>query len=123
MAPMLLAMTLLACTSGPDLNKGKAEMVVSPARVDFGEVVLRNYVTVRVRLQNEGYGTLLVDDVALGDGTSPDFAVVSFPEEVRHGEEGYVGTDRYPRPMFRSLFECFFASDTGAMLAHLDGFL
>lgn len=87
---MLLALTLLACTSGPDLNKGKAEMVVSPARVDFGEVVLRNYVTVRVRLQNEGYGTLLVEDVALGDGTSPDFAVVSFPEEVRHGEEAYV---------------------------------
>ncbi len=81
---------LLACTDGPALNAGKPEMVISPARADFGEVVLGNYVSLGLRVTNEGYGDLLFEDVALGDGTSPDFAVAAFPEVLGHGDEGLL---------------------------------
>lgn len=81
---------LLACTDGPALNTGKPEMVVTPARVDFGEVVLGNQSTLGVRVQNDGYGDLRFESVALGEGTSLDLAVVAFPEVLGHGEEGVL---------------------------------
>jgi hypothetical protein len=81
---------LLACTEGPSLNAGKPEMVVTPARVDFGEVVLGNQSTLGVRVRNDGYGDLLFESVALGEGTSPDFVVVAFPEALGHDEEGVL---------------------------------
>jgi hypothetical protein len=81
---------LFACTSGPDLNAGKPELVVSPARVDFGEVVVGNFVKLGLRVQNEGYGDLVVESATLGDGTSLDFAVAAVPEGVGHNEEGVL---------------------------------
>ncbi len=37
-------------------------------------------------------------------------------------EEGYLGTDQFPRAEFSELIECFYASDTRAMLALLSRF-
>lgn len=34
-------------------------------------------------------------------------------------EDGYIGTDQYPRSELKTLFDCFFTSDTQAMLALL----
>jgi hypothetical protein len=85
---MLLA--LLACTDDPQLNAGKPELVVTPASVDFGEVVVGNYVSLGLTVRNEGYGDLLFESVALGEGTSPDFAVDEWPAELGHGDEGVL---------------------------------
>jgi hypothetical protein len=37
-------------------------------------------------------------------------------------EDGYIGTDQYPRSEIPTLFQCFFSSDTEAMLALLGKF-
>ncbi|MDP2316735.1 MAG: choice-of-anchor D domain-containing protein [Pseudomonadota bacterium] len=85
-----MLLLLLACTDGPALNAGKPEMVVTPARADFGEVVLGNQSALGMRVRNDGYGDLQFESVALGDGTSLDFAVVAFPEALGHDEEGVL---------------------------------
>ncbi|HEY5812698.1 MAG TPA: hypothetical protein VIT23_08590 [Terrimicrobiaceae bacterium] len=37
-------------------------------------------------------------------------------------EEGYIGTDQYPRSELKALLDCFFTSDTQAMLSLLQRF-
>ncbi len=65
-------------------------MSVTPARADFGEVVLGNQSTLGLTFRNDGYGDLLVESVELDSAGSADFTVVSFPTELGHGDEGLL---------------------------------
>jgi hypothetical protein len=85
-----MLLLLSACTDGPALNAGKPEMVVTPARVDFGEVVLGTEAKLGLRVRNDGYGDLTFESVLPGDGASLDFGVVAFPEALGHDEEGVL---------------------------------
>ncbi len=56
-------------------------------------------------------------------GVAYNFPAPSSPFGVIYEEEeAYIGTDQYPRGEIHTLLECFFASDTEAMLAHLEAF-
>lgn len=85
-----MLLLLLACEDGPGLNAGKADLVVTPARVDFGEVVIGNQSEVGLAVRNDGYGTLQFESITIGEGSSLDFSVSSYPEELGHGEEGIL---------------------------------
>jgi hypothetical protein len=87
MDPMLFVL-LAACGDGPTLNAGKPEMVVTPAQMNFGEVVLGNKGEIGLTVRNDGYGDLQFDSVVLDDASSADFSVVSFPDTLGHNEEG-----------------------------------
>jgi hypothetical protein len=54
-------------------------------------------------------------------GVAYNFPSASSPFGVSYeNEEGYIGTDQYPRTGIDALFECFFTSDTQAMLSLLE---
>jgi hypothetical protein len=52
-----------------------------------------------------------------------NFPMPASPFGVSYDDDGYIGTDQYPRAKLQALFECFFISDTKAMLALLTPFL
>ncbi len=57
-------------------------------------------------------------------GVAYNYPAASSPFGVSYEEEeGYIGTDQYPRSKFRTLLECFFTSDTQSMIAHLEPFI
>ncbi|MDP2306434.1 MAG: choice-of-anchor D domain-containing protein [Pseudomonadota bacterium] len=85
-----MLLLLLACTDGPALNAGKPELVVTPARADFGEVVLGDQSRLGMRVKNQGYGDLTFESVVAGVGGSPDFVVIAFPALLGHDEEGVL---------------------------------
>jgi hypothetical protein len=51
-------------------------------------------------------------------GLAYNFPSASSP--FGENEEGYIGTEQYPRTEIDILFECFFTSDTQAMLSLLE---
>jgi hypothetical protein len=54
-------------------------------------------------------------------GLAYNFPSASSPFGVSYeNEEGYIGTDQYPRAEIEALFECYFTSDTQAMLSLLE---
>lgn len=71
---------LLACQSQNGLVKGTPSLVVQPADIAFGEVVVGRQSEIGITLENRGYGALAVEDLALDPLSSPDFELVSYPE-------------------------------------------
>ena len=56
-------------------------------------------------------------------GVGYNYPAPSSPFGVNYEEEeGYIGTDQYPRERIHDLLQCFFISDTKSMLNHLEEF-
>jgi hypothetical protein len=55
-------------------------------------------------------------------GVAYNFPLPASPFEVDYLEEGYIGTDQVPREELRTLIECFYTSDSDAMLSLLATF-
>ncbi len=86
----LLPLLLVGCDPDQQLNVAEPELVVEPATVDFGEVVLGTYAEVGAVVRNEGLGTLRIDGAALQAGSSVDLNIISWPEELAAHEEGLL---------------------------------
>ena len=93
---MLLAL-LLACTNDGGLNQGTPILEVSPPQINFEEVVTGIQKEVEVVVTNGGYGHLDFNAVRLNALSSPDFTVLSWPEEgLGAHEEGRLGVRYAP---------------------------
>lgn len=86
----LLLPLLAACDPDQELHAAEPELVMEPATVEFGEVVLGTYAEVGAVVRNEGLGTLRIDGAELESGSSADLSLVSWPEELPAGDEGLL---------------------------------
>ena len=88
---------LLACSDPSNLNLHDPQIVLSPASMGFAEVVVGNRLELGVTVRNEGYGSLLFDEVSLDGMSSPDFQVMSWPDAgLGHDEEGVLSVAYAP---------------------------
>lgn len=85
---------LLVACNDPSVSKGAPELKVTPASVDFGEVVIGNQLDVGMKVENAGLGFVTITDASVV-ATSADFSVVDVPTEpLGGGDEGLL-TLRY----------------------------
>lgn len=86
-----LSLLLLAgCDPDQALNTAEPSVVVEPATVDFGEVVLGMYGEIGAVVRNDGLGTLTISGAELESGSSSDFTLISWPESLKAHEEGLL---------------------------------
>lgn len=86
----MLASLLLACVES-GITAGVPALVVDPADVDFGNVVVGAESTLGLALRNEGVGRLTVIGAELEAGSSPDFRLAEVSESVDGNATGSLG--------------------------------
>lgn len=93
---MWTLLALAACQNQNDLVKSEPDLVVQPASIDFGEVVVGHRSDIGITLKNEGYGRLDVASAGLVDLSSADFVITEVPAEVEPRSEAYLAVRYTP---------------------------
>jgi len=89
MRPLLL-FVLVGCDPDNQLAVAEPELVVEPATIDFGEIVVGDYGEIGAVVRNDALGTLKIDGAEFESGASADLQVLSWPEELEAGKEGLL---------------------------------
>lgn len=91
----LVLVLLPAC--GPDygVKAGKPKLVLSATTIDFNEVVVGQQATIGVTAENDGMGTLDIEDARLADTTSANFDLLVLDKTVLNPGESTEIKVRY----------------------------
>lgn len=91
----MIFLLLTACVDNA-VHAGLPKADVSPASIDFGEVVLGTAAQIGVNVQNSGIGELEVSAASMSDISSPDLRVVDFPKSVSRDAAGVLTIEYQP---------------------------